>query len=193
MKRQDQQTAGSSARLASTAFTLIELLVVIAILGLMTNMIMPSLMDDVPETEIRAEANKLATRLSFLRSEARLQGETYGIEIDNRKGRYRITGPAEKILVRDNEDTPKALQLSWVYLPEQVYFSGIQVGQGADANRAETRIDFDARGRTPQRILYLSHRSDKKLLYSVVVPPLTGLIEVTKDKVFFPTAFDSDF
>ncbi len=183
-------------------FTLIELLVVLAIIGIAARMIMPAFSDDIPEATVKAEANKLAATLAFLRSEARLQSKRYGLEIfapNDKTHRYRIVMPRQMEIIHEgddrygSEDLPEDMPLDWHDLPVDTIFKGISVGL-ADADTPKARkIFFDPRGRTGQKILFLGHRQVPDLIYSIVVPPLAGAIAVEKGRVPFLTATDGDF
>lgn len=175
-------------------FTLVEILVVVAIIGLMAQMIVPSFTSDVPEARVKSEALKLAAHLSYLRSEARLRAKVYALELDAVHGRYRMVLPPEELLTEEGQGRPEEVQLEWYELPEEVQIRGSHLGKSAMFKPGvELAIRFDPRGRTPQRVLLLGHRSDKELVYSIFIPPLAGSFEVRRGDRFFPTASDSDF
>ena len=183
-------------------FTLIELMVVIAIVGLMTQMILPAFSDDIPEEQLKATANEFATKLNYLRSEARLQGAVYGFELDPKNQRFRIHMPPEIQLAEDanapiEEENPDKANLHWHQLPPGVRIAGISVGRKDEGPKKSKEILFDARGRTPPKILYLDYvdpnSGAEPLRYSIVIPPLGGSISVEKGTVELPTASDYDF
>lgn len=186
-------------------FTLLEMLLVVVILGVMAQLVMPSFARDVPVAETRAEAQKLAAVLGYLRSESRLQSQTYGLEIatpEQGAHRYRILMPREKIIVPEGEEQPADdpsgrpdfFTLLWQELPPDVRFRAIHVGRLERDRPVKAReISFDPRGRTPQKILELVHRKNEEVIYSVIVAPLSGAISVEKGEQPFRTASDGDF
>ncbi len=179
-------------------FTLLELMVVIAILGLLTQAIVPAFLGDIPEAQIAAEARKLAARLDYLRSESRLRGRSYGLELDPERNRYRILVPPELRLLDENEasssvELPKVIPLGWYELPESVKIAGISIGSNDPLRHKPGRIRFDPRGRSLQKVIYLEHRTNEDLKWSVFVPPLTGRIEAREGVLEYRTATDFDF
>lgn len=186
-------------------FTLLEMLLVVVILGVMTQFILPSFSGDVPIAQTRAEAEKLSAVLGYLRSESRLQSESYGLEIEtpeNAPHRYRILMPRERRLVREGEEQPiddvngrpDFFTLDWQELPADVFIGGIHVGRlERDKPMSRREIRFDPRGRTPQKILELMHRQNEEVVWSVLVAPLTGAIRVEEGRQPFKTATDGDF
>jgi type II secretory pathway pseudopilin PulG len=177
-------------------------MIVVAIVGLMTQMILPAFTDTLPEQELKSTANKLAIQLNYLRSEARLQGASYSLQLDPEKQRYRIHMPPEIQLSEDantppGEEDPEKTSLHWHFLPEGVRFAGVSVGRKDQGPKKSREIRFDPRGRTPPKVLYLEYHDpnagQEPLRYSIVIPPLTGSIRVEKGTIELPTASDYDF
>ncbi len=182
----------------AAGFTLLELLVVIAILGVLMRFVLPALLGDIPSAQVAAEARKLAARLNYLRSESRLRGRSYALQLDPEHGRYRIVLPPERRLVTLEEEQagtelPQELVLGWYRLPEGIRIAGIGTGRASEAVAQPALIRFDPRGRTPQRIVYLEHRRVDGLVWSVVVSPLAGKVTAEKGRREFETASDLDF
>ncbi|PIE24103.1 MAG: type II secretion system protein GspH [Planctomycetota bacterium] len=179
-------------------FTLIELLVVIALLGIMGRIIIPQLGASVPFEEIDKEAQALAVKLNFLRSESRLRARPFGMEIDLTRHRYRMKIPAE-YQVQDEDrrseykDLPETEDLDWVYLPKMVRFEYVDLGFGEIASTRSTTLSFDPQGRTQAKVIVFRHESENELHRSVLVPAIAGEIQVEKGKKPLPKANDYDF
>ena len=90
-------------------------------------------------------------------------------------------------------EIPPELRLHWTFLDDAVRFVGVRVGHVDQEGGKERRIFFDPLGRTSQKVIYLGHRNEKEVEYSVIVPPLTGTVEVVKGRAGFATATDGDF
>lgn len=205
----DQKRTHRSERASrndESGFTLFEILLVVVIVGIMTRVVVPAFGSDVPIAEAKAEANKIAAVLGYLRSESRLQSESYGLEIqtpEQEAHRFRILMPNEKRIQRDGEidepiddinGRPDFFTMDWQYLPDQVYIRGVHVGRlERDRPLKAREITFDPRGRTPQKIIEIGHRNDEGIVYSIIVAPLSGAIEVREGSGDFRTATDGDF
>jgi Tfp pilus assembly protein FimT len=176
-------------------------MIVIAIVAIALRMVIPAFVKDIPEAQVQSEARRLAAKLSYLRSESRLQGQRYGLEFearDDEPHRYRIVMPREQMIVRegselDGQELSEELALEWTYLPDTVRFLGVHVGYTDQDGAKARKVFFDPRGRTSQKAIYLVHRLNTDIVYSIVVPPLAGKIETTKGKAQFARAVDSDF
>jgi len=80
---------------------------VVAILAITLRVVIPSFMDDIPEAQVQSDARQLAAKLSYLRSESKLQGQRYGLEIEaptDGPHRYRIIMPREQRIVREGSE-----------------------------------------------------------------------------------------
>ncbi|GEM_PF-5473291 len=186
----------------SRGFTLIEMMVVVAIIGVITQLVLPAFSKDLPEEQLKATANKLAVKLNYLRSEARLQGAEYGVQLDPDHQRFRIHMPPEVQLAEDanaplEEEDPEKSNLHWHQLPAGIRIAGISIGRKDQGPKKSKEILFDSRGRTPPKVLYLEYAdpnaSSEPIRYSIIIPPLGGGITVEKGTVELPTASDYDF
>ena len=201
------QPTTRSARSNERGFTLIELMVVIAILGIVFRIILPSFQDDLPVAKVRAEARKLAATMNFLRTEARLQSRRYGVHLwahDGKLHGWRILMPPEQKVRRETDEDwgaelPDYVPLEWRRFPKDIQFRGIHVGRMEaertrdTQSREERKIWFDGLGRTPQKIIVIGHRDQEDLSMSIVIPPITGPVDVKEGAVEFQTATDGDF
>lgn len=178
----------------------------VLIIGIIAQLVLPTFMSDVPIAKVRAEAQKLAALLDYLRAESRLQSERYGVEIETPERaphRYRILLPKDKVLAREGEKLednvppdgrPDFFTMAWQELPEGVYFRAIHIGAlERDKGTTLREVSFDPRGRTSQKILEVGFRDQDEVVYSVVVAPLSGAVSVEKGSVPFRTATDGDF
>jgi len=183
----------------SAGFTILEVLLVVFLIGIMAQIIVPNIMQDLPEAQVQSEARRIAAKLAYLRSEARLQSAEYGLEFDPKANAYRILMPRERLLERDgvlrplDADNDAELKLGWTGLHDLVTFVGVHVGMSDGDTPAARKIYFDSQGRTAQKVIWLGHKEHKSLIYSILVPPLAGTMEVSAGRQEFKTATDGDF
>jgi type II secretion system protein H len=160
-------------------FTLIELMVVVAIGALILQFVMVNMGAMVPKTKLDAEAKRLLAHLDFLRSEARIQGKRYVLEIDLDHPRWRMVIPAEERLTSEQtleETEPHALD--WTQLEEDVKFSGAGNPINGYVRHGIYRIAFDENGQTADLSVFLRLDQDPKLVWSVQLRGLTGHGEI---------------
>jgi type II secretion system protein H len=160
-------------------FTLIELMVVVALAGLLLQFVMVNIAGTVPKARLDAESKRLLSNLDFLRSEARIQGKRYVLQIDLDHPRWRMVIPAEDRLTSEQtieETMPRALQ--WSPLDEGVKFSG--AGNPIEGLTRSHIYDivFDENGQTADVSVFLKSTDDPKLVWTVQLRGLTGHGEV---------------
>lgn len=156
-------------------FTLIELMVVLAIGALILQFVMVNIAGMVPRTKLDSEAKRLLANLDFLRSEARIQGKRYILEIDLDHPRWRMVIPAEERLTSEQtleETMPRALE--WTPLEEGVKFAGAGNPINTYVRHKTYEIVFDESGQTADLSVFLKLDSDPKLVWTVQLRGLTG-------------------
>jgi len=167
---------------AQSGFTIIELMVVVAILALVLQMVMLNMGAMVPKTKLDAESKKLVANIDFLRSEARVQGKRYLMQLDLGKARWRMVLPAEERLVSEQtleETQPRALD--WTALEEGVVFGGAGAVARGIARSGIYEIVFDESGNTADQMVFLKLEDDEEMVWTVQVRGLTGQTEILPD------------
>lgn len=167
---------------AQSGFTIIELMVVVAILALVLQMVMLNMGAMVPKTKLDAESKKLVANIDFLRSEARVQGKRYLMQLDLGKARWRMVLPAEERLVSEQtleETQPRALD--WTALEEGVVFGGAGAVARGIARNGIYEIVFDESGNTADQMVFLKLEDDEEMVWTVQVRGLTGQTEILPD------------
>lgn len=160
-------------------FSLIELMVVLAVIALILQFVMANLGYMVPQTRLDSEAKQLLARLDFLRSEARIQGKRYTLELDLSKARWRMVIPAEERLTSQQtleETMPRAL--GWSPLEEGVKFAGAGNPINGIVRNGPYLIVFDENGQTADLSVFLKLDEDPKLIWTVQMRGLSGQGEV---------------
>jgi prepilin-type N-terminal cleavage/methylation domain-containing protein len=177
-----------------SGFTLVELLVVLAVMGLLLRTVVSNYRADIPLVSLRATATAIAAELDFLRTEARLQGGRYGMEIDLAKQAFRIILPPERRKPKEDEEALKSQKLMWSVFEKGVRLTGVNLGDKEEARNVGTiKVVFDERGRTQQKVLIFRHQDEAELIFSVIIPALGGNVEARVGDHGFPTATDLDF
>lgn len=146
-------------RPASHGFTLIELMVVVAIIALAGQIVVVNLGALIPSSTLNSEATRLIGDIEFMRSEARLQGKPYRIELDLDLGRWRIVLPPEERLVSE-QTVEESRPLNWQDLDERVRFAGHLVHGSPVLRRGRTAILIDRNGFTAEQMIHLKMKSE---------------------------------
>jgi len=161
-------------------FTLVELVVVIAIAGLLFQLVTANLGAMIPAHALDGACAQIVGQLDFLRSEARLQGKTYQLELDLDHNRYRIVLPPEDLALAA-ERSGQTFDLGWTDLGERVRLARCVVAGGPEFRNGLFPIAFDANGFTADQTIYLVHSTDEKMLWTIQLRGLTGQAEVITD------------
>jgi type II secretion system protein H len=169
-------TAARSVR--QRGFTLLELMVVLLIASLLVHLAFVNIGAMIPQSQIESVANRLRANLDYIRSEATLQGMNYSIRFDLTNDRYQVVPPVEKVLAEGMPPDTELLALDWTPIEDRVDLIGFQVGSGQATRRDYVMVTFDAFGYTADSALFLQHKDDKHLVYSIQIPGLGGEIKV---------------
>ena len=161
-------------------FTLIEIVVVITMAALLFQVVTANLGSMIPSRTMDSAAAKLISTVSYLRSEARLQGKPYTIELDLDRNRYRILVPAEDSMV-SLEATQEAFELSWQDLGKDVVFKGVQITGGANFRNGKYPLRLDENGFTADQSLFLQHEFDESLAWTIQLRGLTAQAETIRN------------
>lgn len=167
-----------------SGFTLIELMVVILIFGLMARMVWANFGGMVPESAMDSQVNQFRSWVDYLRSEAKIQGKPYTIELDLEKHRTRLLLPEEDKLVVTEDDTIAAtIPLDWTDLGKWVKFHGHAVAGGAVMTRGTVRITFDENGfSADQAVFFIFDAENSELVWSLHIHGLSGTTKVHRNQ-----------
>jgi prepilin-type N-terminal cleavage/methylation domain-containing protein len=181
IERQDRY-AQAEARPCSAGFTLIEILVSLLIIGLLAAMIAPNLGAFVPKARLDAAAKVLAANIDFLRSEAKIQGKRFALELDLDRGMWRHVLPPEERLTTEQDVEPlEPHQEEWMLLQE-----GVRIATAGNANEGLAKagkfsLVFDHNGQTGDQSIVLQLADDPTMTWTVNIRGLTGQCEILED------------
>ncbi len=169
-----------SSRTSCSGFTLIELLVVISVAALLYQIAAANLGAMIPSTILDREATLLVAKYDFLRSEARLNGKTYTLELDLTNSRYQTLMPIEER--REASEVEKeSLGLGWTKLPDGAKLIGYSIAGGQMLKSGLVPVHFDENGFAADQTLFLSLEQDDRMIWSVQIRGLTGHSNILKD------------
>ncbi len=161
-------------------FTLIELMVVVAIIGVVVRVALLNLGALVPSTVLDGEAKTLRTHMDFLRSEARLRGQTHSLELDLTNHRYRYVLPPERRLASHEEEI-ESWPLSWKQMDPRVKMYGLASPGRPLLEHGVYRLQFDEAGQTGDIALFLRlDAPPADFVWSLQLRGLTGRTEIKK-------------
>ncbi|MBX3462523.1 MAG: prepilin-type N-terminal cleavage/methylation domain-containing protein [Planctomycetes bacterium] len=156
-------------------FTLMELLVTMTLLALIFAIVVPNLGAIVPSARLEGSGKQILRQLDWVRSEARIQGKTMGMDFDLDKRRWRIVYPPEQQLTRDQDAwTLEERPDQWQALEPDVVFAGVGDAKNGLATRGVYRLVFDEYGFTGDQIVALKLQSDPQMVWSMTIQGLTG-------------------
>ena len=127
----------------------------------------------IPSHAMDSASAQLIAQMDFLRSEARLQGKKYTLELDLENHRYRTILPPEDRLTA-SEPVKEAFELTWSPVGDHAEFDGITLADGQEFRSGLYRIEFDENGFTADQAIYLIHESDDSMVWTVQVLGLSG-------------------
>lgn len=174
-----QPLGSAAATAAGRGFSLVEVLVVLAIIGLVVQFVVVNMGAMVPKTKLDAEAKKLVANLDFLRSEARIQGKRYLLELDLQNPRWRMVLPAEERLTSEQtleETQPRALD--WTPLERDVAFAGAGSPRTGIARNGTYQIVFDENGFCADQAVFLKLLGEEGMVWTVQIRGLTGQTDI---------------
>jgi type II secretion system protein H len=194
----DQRTATKRNRRES-GFTLIEIMVVVLIMGMMAKIVISNVGAWIPESALDSQANKFRSWMDYLRSEAKIQGKPYSMELDLAGNRMRLVLPPEDKLVTTEDDTlAMTIPLGWTALDDWVRFAGHAVAGRERQTKKKILITFDEHGFTADQSVYFSYdEEDSKMMWTVHIHGLSGTGEIHRkfdgERVPFRATEQSDF
>jgi len=185
--RQQQPSPIARRHAAAQGFTLVEIIVVIAIAGLLMQIVTSNMGAMIPSRGLDSAAAKIISQIDFLRSESRLQGKAYQLELDLSNHRYRMIIPPEERLL-STEATKEAFDLGWTDIGDNVEFAGLEVLGAPRITEGSLPIIFDKNGFTADQTIFLTHKGGRHLIWSVQVHGVTGAahIERSPEGVYQP-------
>ena len=168
------QTPGgrTTATSSSAGFTLLELIFVISGIALLMGIIVPNLSSMVPSARLNGSAKAIATKLTMIRSEARIQAKRMELELDLDKARFRTIYPPEEQLTTDqtvyNDADLNDRQKDWIDIETGVRFVGAGDAKGGMADKGLYRVVFDEYGFSADQVIALALESDDTMVWSIV-------------------------
>ncbi len=154
-------------------FTLIELMVTVTIGAILTQLVVFNLGALIPSTLLDSEAKSLLANYDFLRSEARLHGKPYKLQIDLTRGRWRMVLPPED-RVLSLQDPPKEFELNWQSLDERVKFGTYATAGGRPATQGLVDIVIDENGFSADQTVSFKLKELEDYVWTVQIHGLTG-------------------
>lgn len=180
--RQDPRRSPTDAPIGAAGFTVIEILVVIVIIGLITAMVVPNLGAFVPRARLDAAAKVLAANIDYLRSEARIQGKRYSLELDLDRGTWRrVLPPEERLTTEQDVQSLEPRQEEWSRLQEGVRIVTAGNGNEGMAKGGTFALVFDHNGQTGDQSIVLQLADDPTMTWTVNIRGLTGQCEILED------------
>lgn len=182
-----------------SGFTMIEILVVVLLLGLTMRLVYSNMGAWIPETALNAQASKIRSWVDYLRSEAKIQGKPYSIELDLEENVTRLILPPEDKLVTTLDDTiASAIPLGWTPLQKGVVFNGHSIAGGEVRTKGKLLITFDENGFTADQSVYFQDDDeDSRMVWTVHIHGLSGSTRVATDiegnRSIFKATEESDF
>ena len=158
-------------------------MVVVMILGLVLRIVVVNMGAFIPSSALDAQANQLRFTLDYLRSEAKIQGKPYTLELDLDKHRTRILLPTEDKLVTTEEDTLEAnIALGWQPLEEWVKFYGHGYWGREIHTKDVIKVTFDENGFTADQTIYFEYDTeDNQRVWAVHMFGLNGTTTVVRN------------
>jgi type II secretion system protein H len=165
---------------AHRGFTIVELMVVIAVMGIIMRVALLNLGALVPAATLDSECKQMRAHLDYLRSEARLRGQAYSLELDLTNHRYRYVMPPERKLASYEADAEE-FPLSWSPLDDKARFVGVAVPSRPPVEAGTYRITFDENGNTGDiAIFFKLLDAETDFIWTLQLRGLTGRTDIKK-------------
>lgn len=163
-------------------FTLIEVLLVVVILGMLSQAVVVSYQNWVPESQLDAAAADLTNAIVTLRSEAGIRGERVELELDLDRNRYQYIWPPEQRVTLD-QDLPTERVSGWFPLEDGILISGHQIIGDRVVDDGRVRIPIDPNGFTAEQMIYLEldDPSARELVWTIQLRGLENEAVVVRD------------
>ena len=166
---------------AVRGFTLIELMAVVFIVALLVQAVLFNMGALIPTTLLESEANKFIASYDYLRSEAKVQGKRYKLQVDLSKNRWRTVIPPEDRLL-STQVQPEEMPLEWTMLDERLRYSTYCVAGGQVARQGIVDITIDENGGSADQTLSFRLKEDEEKLWTVQIRGLTGQSTLVKSE-----------
>ena len=156
-----------------------EIVAVIAIAAMLFQLVVGNMGAMIPARAMDAAASEVVSQVDWLRSESRLQGKTYQLELDLTGSRYRVIVPAIDRIAA-NELVEETFALGWSSLSEHVRFAGANIAGYPKFDDGLFRIALDENGFTADQAVYIVHEGDEDMVWTIQIRGLTGQANVVK-------------
>ena len=175
-----------SARRAD-GFTLLELVTAIALVALLVGIIVPNLGSIVPSARLDGSSKAILSKLTLIRSEARIQAKRMEMEFDLDRARFRTILPPEEQLTTDqviyNDAEVRDEAKDWIELESGVVFAGAGDAKSGMLTKGLYRVVFDEYGFTGDQVVAVKLENDDSMVWSVSIHGLTGHMEVERSEL----------
>jgi len=177
--RETRRGCGAGPHREDRGFTLVEVVIVIAIAALVFQLVVGNMGAMIPARAMDSVAGQLVAKMDWLRSEARLQGKTYKLELDLTGQRYRYAVPATDRLA-SVESVEETFGSTWFSLGEHVRLAGCAVSGGRRFTEGIFPVVFDEKGFTADQAIFLVHAEDQEMVWTIQIRGLTGQSETLR-------------
>ena len=165
----------------AAGFTMIELMVVVFIVALLFQLVTFNMGALVPGSLLDTEAKKFIASFDYLRSEAKIQGKPYKLQVDLSRHRWRTVLPPEDRLTTE-QAVPEEVPLEWSPLDERVRYLGFSGAGNPPARQGIVDIELDENGNTADQALSFRLREDDQKVWTVQIRGLTGETRLVKNQ-----------
>ena len=180
LREQDAPLREQGSPLREAGFTLLELLVVVALVALVMNIVAMNAGAFLPKTVLESETRRFVSSLDFVRSEARIRGKSYRIDLDLSRHRWRVVLPPQDQIDPNLpiDAKPEEMPLQWTPIDERLEFTGFGRPRGDMLERGEVQITFDDHGFTADFALFYRLKSDHDFVATIRMRGLMGTAEI---------------